>query len=54
MKIGKLSQILISVRSWTRGQNVRRGMEMSDRDMVRNEVLYHGMTLQIVMDKYPL
>lgn len=35
-------------------RKARYGKDLSDKDMVRNEVLYHGMTLQTVIDKYPL
>lgn len=35
-------------------RKLKYGRDLNDKDAVRNEVLYHGMTLRQVVDKYPL
>lgn len=35
-------------------RKLKYGKDLNDKDAVRNEVLYHGMTLRQVVDKYPL
>lgn len=35
-------------------RKLRYGRDLNEKDMIRNEVLYHGMTLRQVMEKYPL